>query len=82
VWRFPLNQADNLLKRLEKEGMIEPRAVQPSTRRRTVYSLPPGAREVRGGMFAASPCGARTIRIEFITRCSSAATWGKTCPHS
>lgn len=82
VWRIPQNQAYNLLKRLEKEGLIH--AVHDealSGAARTRFQLTPGGRQhFEGWLHAPSPCSARAVRIEFLTRLYFAAQISRDLP--
>jgi len=72
VWRIPQNQAYNLLKRMEKEGLAEPASQQPDTsgaRGRTTLTLTAQGRErFTCWLYATSPCSARAGRVELLTR--------------
>lgn len=70
VWRIPQNQAYNILKRLEKEGSIQPCA--PADHRHpgaVPFTLTDaGRRDFEHWLYTPTPCSARAIRIEFLTR--------------
>lgn len=71
VWRIPQNQTYNLLKRLEKEGWAQPAAPPETlggrTRTRLMLTATGKARFERW-LQTASPCTARAIRVELLTR--------------
>jgi PadR family transcriptional regulator, regulatory protein AphA len=84
VWRIPQNQAYNILKRLEKEGLVSTPLVgagfapapaptnPPGTsggRSRAVLGLTPaGKAAFEAWLMAPTPGSARAIRVEFLTR--------------
>ncbi len=70
VWRIPQNQAYNLLKRLEREGLVESsRQDQPPLPPRSLFQLTPlGRQQFEAWLYSPSPCSVRALRIEFLTR--------------
>ncbi len=75
IWRLPQNQTYNILKRLEKTGMIAAERHSAGSRpERTCFSLTPAGRaHFEHWLAAPSPTAARAIRMEFITRLFFAA---------
>lgn len=71
VWRIPQNQTYNLLKRLEKDGWASPAALPEFSggRTRTPLALTTAGRaRFEHWLHTDSPCTARAIRVELLTR--------------
>ncbi len=71
VWRIPQNQTYNLLKRLEKEGFAQPagQPIHSTGRMRTPLMLTTAGRaRFERWLMTASPCTARALRVELLTR--------------
>ncbi len=72
VWRIPQNQAYNILKRLEKEALIQAEAQPGETQvphARTRFALTSAGRsQFERWLYTPTPCSARALRIEFLTR--------------
>jgi len=70
VWRIPQNQAYNILKRLEHDGFIQPdRQPAPDPPAPIRFTLTDaGRRKFERWLFTPTPCSARALRIEFLTR--------------
>jgi DNA-binding PadR family transcriptional regulator len=79
VWRIPQNQAYNILKRLEKEGLIRPdRAEAPDPRAPVLFTLTGAGRAAfERWLFTPTPCSARALRVEFLTRLFFASHMGE-----
>lgn len=82
VWRIPQNQAYNILKRLEKEGFVQPFPQGESgSRGLTPLALTEaGRRRFETWLRAPTPCSARALRMEFLTRLFFAAQLDKDLP--
>ncbi len=82
VWRIPQNQAYNILKRLEKEGFVQPAPQSnPGPRGLTPLELTAaGRRRFETWLYAPTPCSARALRMEFLTRLFFAARLDKDLP--
>jgi DNA-binding PadR family transcriptional regulator len=72
VWRIPQNQAYNLLKRMEKQGLICPAQsaeMESEAHARVLYTLTDAGRSrFEQWLYAPTPCSARALRIELLTR--------------
>jgi len=80
IWHLPQNQTYNILKRLEKNGMIAAeRHSEGSRPERACFSLTPaGQAHFERWLAAPTPTSARAIRMEFITRLFFAARISET----
>lgn len=70
VWRIPQNQVYNILKRLEKEGLIQTEQQEaPGPHTRTRFALTgTGRSQFERWLYTPTPCSARALRMEFLTR--------------
>jgi len=70
VWRVSQSQVYSILKRLEERGDISARAGRKGKlpRRQVLHITPSGKKRFRQWMDGAASSGARTVRLEFLTR--------------
>lgn len=70
VWHVSQSQAYSILKRLEERGDISSRAERKGKvpRRQVLHITPAGKRRFRQWLDGATNSGARTVRLEFLTR--------------
>ncbi len=75
VWHVSQSQAYSILKRLEERGDIAARTEQKGKlpRRQVHHITPAGRRRFRQWLDGAADSGARTVRLEFLTRLYFAA---------
>jgi DNA-binding PadR family transcriptional regulator len=82
VWRIPQNQAYNILKRLERACLIQPEPladpVPPSSIRFVLTAA--GRQKFERWLFTPTPCSARALRIELLTRLFFAAHLAEDLP--
>ena len=70
IWHLSMSQIYNILNRLENKMLIRTEEeVQDNQRvRRMLYLTDKGRQHFENWLFKASPCSARALRIEFLTR--------------